>query len=270
MKKSAMNIMDYPPPPPPPPPSKRFSKTMIAGLLVIILVALASAGAYYAMTLPHDNNPGPEPSSTVSPSTSPQTSPSPTLPSQVTTTPVPSQTSTGFRDGAWANYTTENYDATGAVVANYDLSYVVSQGTFKGSDCWVFRTELKLNTEGSIMKTVTTYWLDKSDLQGLHYRIVITSNDMVISDTENDYSPGDFNDIPTAIKPSTVVSKETVSVPAGTFNCDKAVITQKDLGKNYVTTIWGNSNIPVIGMAKQTMTQDGVLISSKELIAYGG
>jgi hypothetical protein len=268
MKKSAMTIMDYPPPPPPPPPSKRFSKTMIAGLLVIILVILASAGAYYAMTLPHDNNPGPEPSSTVSPSTSSQTSPSPTP--QVTTTPIPSQTSTGFRDGAWANYTTENYDATGVVVANYDLSYVVNQGTFKGSDCWIFKTELKLTTEGSIMKTVTTYWLDKSNLQGLHYRIVITSNDMVISDTENDYSPGDFNDIPTAIKPSTVVSKETVSVPAGTFNCDKAVITQTDLGKNYVTTVWGNSNIPIIGMAKQTMTQDGVLISSKELISYGG
>ena len=150
------------------------------------------------------------------------------------------------------------------------MGYGVSQGTLKGIDCWIFRTELKLTTEGSVMKTVTTYWLDKSNLQGLHYRIVITSNDIVISDTENDYSPGDFNDIPTAIKPSTVVTKETVTVPAGIFNCDKAVITQTDLGKNYVTTVWGNSNIPVIGMAKQTMIQDGVLISSTELIAYGG
>ncbi len=122
---------------------------MLAGLLVIVLVALGSAGGYYAMTLPHDNNPGPEPSSTTSPSTSPQTSPSPTHTSQVTTTPSPvRQTSAGFRDGAWANYTTEYYDATGAVVANYDLGYAVSQGTIKGIDCWIYRTELKLTTEG--------------------------------------------------------------------------------------------------------------------------
>ena len=276
MEKSVMSNMDFPPPPPPPPPpsSKRFSKTMLAAILVIVLVVLGSAGGYYALTLPHDNNPGPEPSPTTpttSPSTSPQTSPSPAPTSQVTTTPTPSgQASAGFRDGAWANYTTKNYDATGAMTANYNLGYAVSQGTSKGVDCWIYRTELKLTTEDGIMKTTTTYWLDKSNLQGVHYKIVITSNDVLISDTENDYSPGDFNDIPTAINPSTVVTTESVTVPAGTFNCDKAVITQTDLGKNYVTTIWGNSNIPVIGMVKQTMLQDDILISSTELITYGG
>jgi len=268
-----MSTSDIPPPPPPPPPSasKRFSKTMIAAVLVIVLVVLASAGAYYAMTLPHDNNPGPEPSPTTSPSTSTQISPSPVPTSQVTATPTPSgQTSTGYRNGAWANYTTEHYDATGAVVSNYVLGYAISQGTIKGVECWIFRTELKLTTEGSVMKTVTTYWLDKSNLQGVHYRIVITSNDVVISDTENDYSQSDFNDIPTAISPSTVVTTESVTVPAGTFNCDKAAITQTDLGKTYVTTVWGNSNIPVVGMVKQQMTQDGVLISTTELTSYGG
>jgi len=273
MNKNTIYNMDFPPPPPPPPPptSKRFSKTMIAAIIVIALVVLASAGAYYAMTLSHDNNPGPEPTPTASPSTSPQTSPSPAPTSQVTATPTPSeQTSVGFRDGAWANYTTKNYNADGAVTANYDLGYAISQGTIKGIDCWIFRTELKLTTEDNVMKTVTTYWLDKSNLQGVHYRIVITSNDVVISDTENDYSPDDFNDIPTTINPTTVVTEESVTVPAGTFNCDKAVITQTDLGKNYVTTVWGNSNIPVIGMVKQTMLQDGILISSTELIAYGG
>jgi len=273
LKESTISVMDFPPPPPPPPPptSKRFSKTMIAAILVIVLVVLASAGGYYVMTLPHDNNPGPEPSATASPSTTPQTSPSPAPTSQVTATPnLSEQTSAGYRDGAWANYTAENYDANGVVVANYNLGYAVSQGTIKGVDCWIFRTELQLATEGSVMKTITTYWLDKSNLQGVHYKIVMISNGIVISETENDYAPGDFNDIPTAIKPSTILTKESVTVPAGTFNCDKAVITQTDLGKTYVTTIWGNSNIPVIGMAKQTMTQDGVLISSTELTAYGG
>jgi hypothetical protein len=257
--------MNIPPPPPPPSASKRSSKTMIAVALVVVLVVAAALGAYYVMTLPHDNNPGPLPSP------SPQTSASPTSTPSATVTPSPSGTvSVGYRAGAWANYTTKNYDSNGAVTANYDLGYAVDQGTINGVDCWLLQTELKLSIGSDVTKTVTTYWLDKSSLQGIHYKIVISSNGIVISDTENDYSPGDFNNIPTSIDPNMVISKESVTVPAGTFNCDKAATTTTDLGKTYVTTVWGNSNIPVIGMAKQTMTQDGVLISSTELIAYGG
>jgi hypothetical protein len=272
MNRSILNTSDIPPPPPPPSTSsKRFSKTMIAAILVIVLVVAVSAGAYYAMTLPHDNNPGPEPSPTATPSTSDQTSPSPTSTPLVTATPTPSGTaSVGYRNGAWANYTTNNYNSNGAVTATYDLGYSVSQGPINGVDCWILQTELKLSIGSDVTKTVTTYWLDKSNLQGLHYKIVISSNGVVISDTENDYAPGDVNNIPTTINPNMVLSKESVTVPAGTFNCDKAAITQTDLGKTYVTTTWGNSNIPVVGMVKQTMTQDGVLISTTELTAYGG
>ena len=271
MNENIMNTSNIPPPPPPPPPPlkspKRFSKVMIAAVLIIALALAATGGAYYVMTLPHDNNPGPEPS----PTASPQTSPSPTSSPSATVTPSPSgAVSIGYRDGAWANYTLKNYNSNGAVAANYDMSYAVSQGSINGVDCWILKTELKLSIGTDVTKTVTTYWLNKSNLQGVHYKIVITSNDIVISDTENDYSPGDFNDIPTTINPSTVISKESVTVPAGTFNCDKAVSTQTDLGKTFVTTVWGNSNIPVVGMVKQQMTQDGVLISTTELTSYGG
>jgi hypothetical protein len=176
----------------------------------------------------------------------------------------------GFRDGAWANYATHNYDPSGAVTATYNLRYAVNQGTLMGVDCWLLQTELKLSIGSDETKTVTTYWLEKSDLEGIHYKIVIYSNGIVISETENDYAPGDVNDIPTAINPNTVLGKETITVPAGTFNCDKATTTVTDLGKTYVTTVWGNSNIPVVGMVKQTMTQDGVLISTTELTSYGG
>jgi hypothetical protein len=272
MNKSILNVMDFPPPPPPPPTSsKRFSKAMLAAVLVIVLVVAGSAGTYYTLTLPHDNNPGPEPSPTTSPSTSPQTSLAPTAIPLITATPSSTGTaSAGYRNGAWANYTTHNYDSSGAVTATYDLGYAVSKGPINGVDCWILQTELKLSIGNDVSKTVTTYWLDKNSLQGVHYKIVVSSNGVVISDTENDYSPGDFNNIPTAINPSTVMGKESVTVPAGTFNCDKAAITQTDLGKTYMTTTWGNSNIPVIGMVKQIMTQDGVLISTTELTSYGG
>ena len=287
MKKRIMRTMNYPPPPPPPPSSsKRSSKTIIAAL-VIVLAVVVIVGAYYVMTQTANNNgPSPSASASVSPSaslnpsatstasssptTSPQSSTSPTSAPQATATPDPSgQTSLGYRDGAWANYTVLNYNVNGAVTANYDLGYAVDQGTIKGVDCWLLQTDLKLSGDGYVTETVATYWLDKINFQGLHYKIVITSNGVVISTVEEDYSPGDINDIPTAINPTTAISQESITVPAGQFNCYKAATTMTDLGKTYVTTIWGNSNIPVVGMVKQEMTQDGVLISTTELVAYG-
>jgi hypothetical protein len=289
MNKNKMSATDYPPPPPPPPPatsSKRSSKTMIAALVVVFAVVVI-VGAYYATTLNINdgNNPSPSashsPSATSTSSSSPTTSPyssasptsihSPTSTPLVTATPASSgQTYMGYRVGAWANYTESNYDGNGTVTASYDLGYSVDEGIIKGVDCWLLQTELKLSADGSVMKTVATYWLDKSSLKGLHYKIVISSNGLVISNTENDYSPGDVNDIPTAINQNTVISHESVMVPAGTFNCDKASTTTKDLGNTYVTTVWGNPNIPVVGMVKQELTSNGALISSTELVAYGG
>jgi hypothetical protein len=284
MQKSILRALTYPPPPPPP-PSKGSSKITVA-VLVIILAVAAIFGTYYVTTLPANNNnpsasPSVSPSASHSPLASSTASPSPTNsphPSTTPTTassasPTPSssgQTYLGYRAGAWANYTVKNYNPTGGVTAQYTLGYSVEQTIFKGVDCWLFQTELELLGDGSGVKTITTYWLDQSNLQGLHYKIIIYSNGVVISSTENDYSPGDFNNIPTAIDPKTVITKETIVVPAGTFNCDKATTTTTDLGNNYVTTVWGNSNIPIIGMVKQDLASNGVRITSTELIAYGG
>ncbi len=296
MKKCVMSTTNYPPPPPPPPASsKRFSKTMIAALIAVLAVAVV-VGAFYATNLQSNNDINPSPSVTpssspsvmpsasasdsFSPSTTSIASPSPSLtsssasptstaPATATTSPS-GPTTLGYRDGAWANYTTKNYNESGAVTALYNLRYAVSQGTLKGVDCWILQTDNQLLTDDSVMNTVTTYWLDKSSLHGIHYKIVISSNGIVISDTENDYSPGDVNNIPTAINPSMVLGTETITVPAGTFNCDKSTTTTTDRGYSYVTTVWGNSNIPVIGMVKQQMTVDGVLILTTELTAYGG
>ena len=120
------------------------------------------------------------------------------------------------------------------------------------------------------MVTITTYWLDKKTLQGVHYKIEIYSDGNLISLTENDYAPGDVNNIPTTINPTTVVGKETITVPAGTFACDKAATTTMDLGNQFVVTVWGNQTVPVVGMVKQDMSENGVLISSTELTSYGG
>jgi hypothetical protein len=72
---------------------------MIVAALVVILTLTVVGGTYYAVTLPHDNNPGPEPTPTALPSASPQTSSSPTATSIVSITPSPSTTtSVGYRE----------------------------------------------------------------------------------------------------------------------------------------------------------------------------
>jgi hypothetical protein len=262
-----MDIVSYPPPPPPPPPSSKRSKILIVAIIIAFAVVVF-VGGYYAMTLTMNNNGS---STSVSPSPSATSSASPTSTPSVTATPGSSgQSSVGYRVGAWANYTMKNYDENGDVTARYNIRYAVDQGTSKGVDCWLLQTEMELSSEGSVMKTITTYLLDKSSLQGLHYKIQVYLNGIVISTTENDYSPGDVNNIPTAINPSVIIGQETITVPAGTFNCDKATTTTTDLGTTYVTTVWGNSNIPVVGLVKQELTSSGVLISATELIAYGG
>jgi hypothetical protein len=265
MEKRVSRTMNYPPPPPPPSaPAKRSSKTFVIALVIVLVIA-GVGGAYYLTTLPSNNDNGPSPSVTASVSPSGSHSPS------VTPTTSPTQlTAPGYRLGAWANYTIKNYNATGGVTALYDLGYSVDEVIFKGIDCWLLRTERSLSMMNSNSETITTYWLDKSNLHGLHYSIQIYSNGLLISDTGDDYYENSVNDIPTSIEPNMVISQESITVPAGAFNCDKSTVTMTDLGNTYITTTWGNSNIPVVGMVKQEMTSNGLLISRTELVAYGG
>lgn len=258
------------PPPPPPQSSARRSKMWIA-LIIIGLVIVVSVAAYILIASPANNNGNNGSSATASPSPSATVPASPTATPLVTATPSPSgSSSVGYRVGAWANYTMENYDGVGGVTARYNVRYSVDEGMNKGVDCWLLQTVMEFSSDGSTSKTITTYWLDKSSLQGVHYKIEIYSGNTLVSLTENDYSPGDVNDIPTAINPNMAIGQETITVAAGTFNCIKATTTKTDLGNTYVITMWGNSNVPVVGMVKQTMTSNGALISSTELTAYGG
>jgi hypothetical protein len=264
---------NFPPPPPPPPPSSNRNKLVIAAI-VIVLIAVISVVAYISLASPNNNHGEGGPGPSFIPSSSPSSA-STALPTVThTTSPTSTVTSSGYRLGAWANYTMRNYNSTGGTTALYHIRYSVTEGTNKGVDCWLLKTEQELSGDlygqAYSMLTVTTYWLDKSTLQGVHYKIEIYSDGSLISLTENDYAPGDVNNIPTAIEPTTAVSQEAITVPAGTFTCDKAVTSTKDLGNQYVTTVWGNQAVPVVGLVKQEMSENGVLISSTELVAYGG
>jgi hypothetical protein len=265
----------YPPPPPPPPPppqaSARRSKMWIALIIIGLVIVVSLAAAYILMASPANNNGNNESFASPSPSATTSATPTTTPTPLVTAPPSPSgSSSAGYRVGAWANYTMKNYDGAGGVTALYNVRYSVAEGMNKGVDCWLLQTVMEFSTGDSSSKTITTYWLDKSTMHGVHYKIEIYSGNTLISLTEDDYSPGDVNDIPTAINPNLAVGQETITVPAGTFNCIKATTASTDSGNTFVITTWGNSNVPVVGMVKQTMTSNDALIMSTELNAYGG
>ena len=78
---------------------------------------------------------------TASPSPSATVLASPTATPLVTATPSPPESSSvGYRVGAWANYTMENYDGAGGVTGRFNVSYSVDEGMNKGVDCWLLQT----------------------------------------------------------------------------------------------------------------------------------
>jgi hypothetical protein len=265
MQKKALTETNYPPPPPL--PQKRSQKKLLA-IVAITIIAVAIAGAYYLTNNPLSFNPSPSPtpSQTPAPSSSPGTSTNPSSSPTASPTSTTSGPFANYRAGAWANYTSKSYDANGAVTEENSISYAVNEGTRNGVACWVLTTESGMG-QGDVMKL--TYWISKSNPESIHIRSQLLTNGVVVSDTESDLNVSDF-DLSSLTLPasSTVVAQETITVPAGTFNCEKSTTTMTVYGITSVSDRWVNSNIPILGLVKSQTTDDGVLKSTIELIAY--
>jgi hypothetical protein len=283
MQRKALAEMNYPPPPPL--THGRSQKKLLAIVAIVIIAIAGIAGAYYLTSNnPSSSNPSPSatssqtpghtssPGVSTNPSSSPGTSTNPSPAASASQTTVPSSSPSGqfvgYRAGAWANYTSKSYDANGAVTDQNALSYAVSEGTRNGVVCWIMVSESEMG-QGDAMKI--TYWISKSNPDSIHLRSQLFTDGVVVSDTESDINASDFNlNIPTIADSSTVVGQETVTVPAGTFNCEKYTTTMTFYGLTSVSTRWVNSNIPILGLVKDQSTEEGVLKSTTELIAYGG
>jgi hypothetical protein len=275
-------------PPPPPLPSKGSRKTLIAAIVIVIIVVAAVAGAY-VVTRPASSNPSPSPSASSGASSSPSATGTPSSSSSPSHTASPSssasptatpsgaspspsgQSYAGFRAGAWAKYTIKAYDDAGILESENPMTYSIEDGTYNGVACWLLKMELQQGSGDETMKMEMTYWTDKSTLGGLHVKTKMAYlNGTTIFENENDISPSDISDIPTTVDPSTVTGHETITVPAGTFNCDKTTATSTISGTTSVSSAWFNSNIPIIGLVKTETTSGGVLTSTTELTEYGG
>ena len=147
------------------------------------------------------------------------------------------------------------------------MKYSVDEGTYGGVACWLLEVEMTMNEDSDVMRIVMTYWMNKNTLEGIHVKTQMYTNDELTYEYESDIAPGeDTGDMPEPIDLNTVTGHETITVPAGTFDCDKVTITSA----TGVTSSWVNLNIPVIGLVKIETTSDGVLASTTELTGYGG
>jgi hypothetical protein len=151
------------------------------------------------------------------------------------------------------------------------MGYVIGEETYNGAACWLLKTEVQMSDESGITAMRMTYWINKNTNEGTHIKTQIFTNGELIFENEKDITPSDADyELPTGVDPTTIVGQETITVPAGTFDCQKATTTSTYSGITSVSNVWINSDIPIMGWVKEQITQNGVLSSVVELVAYGG
>ena len=236
------------------------SMILVAVVIVIIIIAAVAGAYYYTTTQTPSTSPSPSPSATATPSTSPSASPSasPSVTPGPTALPI-----ANFHAGAYANYTITTYDnVTGLETSSMPFNWAVSDGNTN----WVLTMSTTVTSDNTTTDSLLIYNIDKATNQPTSARIEAVSGGIVIINETIDLSSPTYNTTGSAeINPNTIVGQESITVAAGTFNCEKAVTTETGT----TSTVWINSNIPIWGIVKMTTTEGTTVTSKTELISYG-
>jgi len=137
--------------------------------------------------------------------------------------------------------------------------------TYDGTVCWL----LSMTTTIDETRSVVTWWMSKAALKLVHGRIQMYVDDNLVFEQEFDptQAPQQAGEAPEPVDVQYVVGQETITVAAGTFvNCWKAEVKTDDT----VTNSWVHPDVPIWGMVKTEMYQDGELSMTMELTSYGG
>jgi len=142
---------------------------------------------------------------------------------------------------------------------------VDDEETYDGTVCWL----LSMTTTIDETRSVVTWWMSKAALKLVHGRIQMYVDDNLVFEQEFDptQAPQQAGEAPEPVDVQYVVGQETITVAAGTFvNCWKAEVKTDDT----VTNSWVHPDVPIWGMVKTEMYQDGELSMTMELTSYGG
>ncbi len=240
---------------------------VVAAVVIVIVVVAAAVGGYYLT-----QSPAASPSPSATPTTTPAgtSTPAATETPAATASPAPStEPIINFKSGAWANYTLTSYDETANTTMPMDM--ILGEGTFNGTDCWTMNVTTSFTNEGSTIDTIMVWYMNKTTSFDLLNLKMITYMDGAFV-SEDDYDPTNatqFGDSPSQFDPTTIVGQESITVPAGTFDCMKATVTDATSGN--ISNTWFSSTVPLFGMVKQQTLNSAQVVTSETILeAYGG
>jgi hypothetical protein len=106
--------------------------------------------------------------------------------------------------------------------------------------------------------------------------VITTTTTIVVNDQEIEQPPMD-RDVPAEVakaepaegqpEPEVEQSEETITVEAGTFDCEVVKTTMETEDATHVTTVWTCEDVPG-GQVKVIVETDGETVSETELIDY--
>ena len=121
----------------------------------------------------------------------------------------------------------------------------ISEGTYKTQNCWLLTTDSDQTAEGETTSSTTIIYLSKTTLKGVRLEMYM-NGELLYGYDINDTSTTN-PETPSQIDPNTIISYETITVPAGTFtNCAKASVTST----TGIAYVWGHQNVPIYGLGK--------------------
>jgi flagellar basal body-associated protein FliL len=269
MKGKLLTAAAYPPPPPPPPPEaapKMDSRKLLVVALLIVIIVVSAGVLFYLASGPSSTNPSPSPSATPTATSTATPTSSPTF------TPTPSATSSGtnpianFRVGAYATYRMTTITSTESTISTLKMS-VDGEETYNEIPCWLLSMTTETPTEGGTSKVVITWWMSKTGLEVIHIRMQMYVNNVLTYDQEYDpdETSTDTGEPPEPVDPQTILSYETVTVPAGTFaNCAKA----ESGSATSKVDVWVHQDVPIWGIVKSETYSNSELQTKMELTDY--
>jgi hypothetical protein len=190
------------------------------------------------------------------------------LPSNSGQTPT-SEVVHNFSDGAWANYAITSYDDAGVAKGHGVENSTVTAGTCGEKTCWIYSGNFVfIYNNGTVVNQTMTYYYDKSNYATLQMSSLSYVNGELADNTTLGPNDAGFEDDDTFYGDLNVTAtNQSVSVPAGTFQCTVREGPDPDTGMTY--TLWASKDVPAWGEVKSQYSNDGLVLCIYTLESYG-
>jgi hypothetical protein len=126
-----------------------------------------------------------------------------------------------FSDGAWLNYAIVSYNSDGTPKGHGVENSTITAGTYAGTPCWICAGDVVFTyNNGTVFHDVMTFYYDKSTYATLQMCMVrYADGELQYNETIGPNDEGFIDDYAYLSSLNVTATGQTVSVPAGTFEC---------------------------------------------------